>query len=259
MNYKLVNWHIDTWVINARGNLPEDLTDQLDRLQSAAREVEEDLPTPWQFLGQTMHIKPHGAGLQWRWILYCGEHYLHVDLGKSKFNGICAKVRLSSLLLHEQGEGEALSYVYSFLVKLLGGEGFMLQVSEVHICADIAGWELSMNDVDAFVTRGRSKKARKAKDIYGDEESESDDDITITGRRVTQFDFSKTAPHACCIYDKTKEVRVHHKRWFEQVWRENGWDGQGQVTRVEFRYERQCLREMHIDCPYEMLNELANM
>jgi hypothetical protein len=253
MSYQIVNFAYDTEVLNVHGKLPDNgITEYFNEMQEAAREAESDVATEWTFNGMTMYIRPHGSGRQWRWLLYCGDHYLHLDIGKGKFNGIFAKVRLSSQLLHEHGPGDALNLVYEFLVKLFD-ECFTLQVGEIHLCCDIAGWDLALDDTSCFISRGRSKKAKLAESE--DEETPAIPDVTLTGRRVTQFDFSKTAPHSCCIYDKTKEVQVHHKEWFHEVWKQHGWDGESRVIRVEFRYERECLREMNVECPYELLGQ----
>ena len=64
---------------------------------------------------------------------------------------------------------------------------------------------------------------------------------------------------SCFIYDKTLEVRVHHKEWFHTIWKEHGWDGESQVMRVEFRYDREWLRDMGIDDPYDMLDQVPKM
>ena len=245
-------------MLNVHGKLPDNgIAEYFDKMQHEAREAEEDVATEWTFDGQTMYIKPHGAGRQWRWLIYCGQHYLHVDIGKGKFNGIMAKVRCSSQLLHEQGPDGALSKVYAFLTKLFD-DSFWLQVGELHLCCDIAGWDLTIDDAQAFVTRGRSKKMR-----LGEDEAPGEDEVlpevTFTGRRVTQFDFSKTAPHSCCIYDKTKEVQVHHKEWFHEIWQQNGWDGVERVVRVEFRYERECLHEMGIEDAYDSLDKVMSL
>jgi hypothetical protein len=253
-----VNFNIDTWVINVKGKLPEELAERLQQLQEMARDEESEIPSDWSFQGQTLYIRPHGSGRQWRWILYAKDG-LHLDIGKGKLNGSIAKVRFPSLLLHEHGPGKALTLVYYFLVELFG-EDFTLQVSEVHLCVDIAGWELSLDDAQRFVSRGRSKAAR----LYENEDEQEAMQLAtplarITGRRCTEYKFSQTAPHSCDVYDKTLEVRVHHKQWFHEIWKQQGWDGESQVTRVEFRYARDCLREMGIDDPYDMLDLVPQM
>lgn len=250
MGYQVVNWHVDTLLLNVRGKLPDTVAKRLDQLQEAARDTEQEVATDWQFRGHTLFLRPHGDR-NWRWIVYCGDSYLHIDMGKGKLNGIIAKVRFSSLLLHEMGTGEALTAVYGFLAALLG-EAFVLQVSEVHICADVAGWDLALSDAGRFVSQGRAKAARLA----GEGEGEI---VRLTGRRCTEFKFSQGAAHSCDIYDKSLEVKVRGKQWFHEVWKQHGWDGEARVIRVEFRFKRECLHEMQIECPYEMLDKLPHL
>ncbi len=248
MGYQIVNWHIDTLLLNVRGKLPDAVAQRLDQLQEAAKEQEQEVATDWQFRGYTLFLRPHGHR-NWRWIVYCGDHYLHIDLGKGRLNGIIAKVRFSSLLLHEMGAGEALTAVYGFLASLLS-EAFVLQVSEVHVCADVAGWDLALEDARCFVSQGRAKAARM---------SDEGEIVRLTGRRCTEFKFSQGAAHSCDIYDKTLEVQTRGKQWFHEVWKAHGWDGKSRVIRVEFRFKRECLHEMGIECPYEMLDHLADL
>lgn len=256
MSYSIVGANIDTWILNVKGDLPEPLADELDELKEASQDSEEDMATPWTFAGETLFIRAHGSGRQWRWILHCPS--LHLDVGRGRLNGIIGKARLASAYLWEQGPDVVLSQLYEFLAGFYG-EGFSLQVSEVHLCADIAGWELGLEDADAFITRGHNKTTHTT---TGQDESEDTYslpavDVNLSGRRCTGFEFSKGAAHSCCIYDKTKEITKSRKDWMQAVWMANGWDGESRVTRVEFRYERECLREMGIEEPYAMLDELA--
>jgi hypothetical protein len=43
------------------------------------------------------------------------------------------------------------------------------------------------------------------------------------------------------------------------VWERNGWDGVSRVTRVEFRYKRECLHEMGVENAYTFLDQLAGL
>src|SRR6516162_5505752 len=152
----IVGQNIDTFVGNARvnGDFPDDLASQLEDLKRRSQEAEEDIPTPWQFAGEVLFIKPHGAGRQWRWILHSPN--IHVDVGLGKLTHIVAKARLSSAFLWEHEIGTALTLLYGFLAEFLQ-VGFTLQVSEVHLCVDISGWELSLSEMSTFITRGRNK------------------------------------------------------------------------------------------------------
>src|SRR5262249_18457851 len=147
--------NVDTWMLNVKGALDGGLDEELDHFKQVSQEADDDVPTPWTFAGERLYIKAHGSGRQWRYILHCPA--LHLDVGRGSPNGIVGKARLSSGFLWEQGPDVALSVLYTFLVGFYG-EGFALQVSEVHLCADIAGWQLSLEDARAFITRGHNRK-----------------------------------------------------------------------------------------------------
>jgi hypothetical protein len=268
MPYAIVGANIDTWILNVKGDFPAGLGDELDRLKEASQELEEDLATPWLFAGETLFIRAHGSGRQWRWILHCPS--LHLDVGRGRLNHIIGKARLASALLWERGPDGALADLFEFLAGFYG-EGFDLQVSEAHLCADIAGWEPSLDDAPAFITRSHRRKTRLASE-RGDTDDEPGEgvgtegmfvgatpEINLHGRRCTGFEFSRGAVHSCCVYDKTKELAISRKDWMRAVWERNGWDGASRVVRVEFRYKRECVKELGIECPYDMLDQLAGM
>jgi hypothetical protein len=89
--------------------------------------------------------------------------------------------------------GTALTLLYGFLAEFLQVP-FILQVSEVHLCADIAGWELSVEELSAFITRSRSKDLRlfPSEDIHEEDEepfiSPSDLRLQFAGRRLATLD-----------------------------------------------------------------------
>jgi hypothetical protein len=231
----IVGQNIDTFIGNARltGDFPDDLAGHLEHLKRSSQEAEEDLATPWRFAGEVLFIKPHGAGRQWKWMLHSPS--IHVDVGLGRLTHIVAKARLSSAFLWEHEIGTALTLLYGFLADFLQVP-FTLQVSEVHLCVDMADWELSVDEIASFITRSRSK-----------------------GLRLATLDFSKGAPHACCIYDKTAEIQVSRKDWMQEVWKSNGWDENSSVTRVEFRYKRECLREKKVEEAYAFLDQIPSL
>jgi hypothetical protein len=261
MAYQIVGANIDTWILNVKGDLTTALDQQLDALKAASQEADTDLATPWTFAGQALYVKAHGSGRQWRWILHCPS--LHLDIGRGRLNGIIGKARLASVFLWEQGPDLALTQLYAFLVSLFG-EGFTLQVSEAHLCVDVAGWELSLDEAPAFITRGH----KRASHVDGEDREQDTVDTDFVypalevnqhGRRCTGYEFSKGAAHSCCLYDKTKELTVSHKDWMRAVWEANGWDETLRVVRVEFRYKRECLKELGVEEPYAMLDQLAGL
>jgi len=258
----IVGENVDTWILNVRGELAEELAARLDLMKLEAQALEDDVPTPWRFAGETLFIRSHGAGRQWRWILHCPS--LHLEVGPGKRTGRIGKARLSAAFLWEHGPIEALPLLYNFLAGLFG-EKFALQVSEVHLCADVAGWEPSLEDARAFITRGHRRRMRQEGTGDGDDEGTPDEvetprlEISLNGRRWGTFDFSRGAAHACCIYDKTAELSASRKDWMHVVWAARGWDGASRVTRVEFRYKRECLKELGVEEPYAFLDQLPTL
>lgn len=259
---KAVGSNGDTLILNAHGKLPEDLIEDLDHLKELSQDADEDVPTSWRFVSETLYVKAHGSGRQWAWILHCPS--LHLDVGKGKLNGIVAKARLSSSLLWELGPEKSLATLYAFLVSFLGGESFTLQVSEVHLCVDVAGWDITLADAEAFVSRSRGRKSHLVRqeedEISPDDEWETPElDVNTNGRLCTGFEFSKKAPHSCVVYDKTKELRRSRKDWMQAVWLKNGWDGVSRVIRVEFRYEREVLRELQVEDAFAFFDQLPGL
>ncbi len=248
--YQVVNRWVDTLILNIKGKLPDELNVKLQHWQNQAKEQEADVLTNWQFQGCPLAIKPHGSGHGWRWLLYSDD--LHLAIGKGTLNETVCRLTFRSVYLHSRDLGDALSQVYTFLVNFLGYEP-ELQVSALDQCLDLAGWQLTAADAERFVSRGALDRLPEAKlERFNPE-------VQQRGRRMKAFYFSKTAPHSCCIYDKTAEVKVHHKEWFYEVWKRNGWDGETPITRVEFRYERECLREMGIENPFDLLDQLDSL
>src|SRR5258708_5567786 len=161
---QLVGYGVDTLLLNVRytdkngqpvkQELDEKLASELDDLQHEARKSEMAMISPWSFLGVSLFMEPHGAGRQWRWVLT--SRLLNLTVSRGTFNDLIAQVRFSSKFLWSQAWcGDALSKVHAFLMSLFG-ESIHLQVSEVHLCADVVGFDFSqVNYEEHFVTRVR--------------------------------------------------------------------------------------------------------
>jgi hypothetical protein len=245
---------VNTALFTVHGELPDEVVRRLDQFKLLAQATEDDVPTSYTFVGQTLYCKPHGSQRHWRWILHCPN--LHLNLGRGKYNHVIGLARLSSAFLWEQGFDVAQMLLYAFVHDLLGGTAFALHISELHLCADIEGWELNLEDAHRFVTRCHNFTPR----LMGEDEETGDEagddatggafvfpamDARMGGRRCRGFDFSRGAAHSCCLYDKTAEIVRSRKDWMRLIWQQHSWQG-GRVYRVEFRYKRECLREMGI-------------
>src|SRR5260221_289074 len=174
----------------------EKLAQELDYLQGEARRVETAVATDWAFQDVLLIVEPHSAGKQWRWLLT--SRLLNVAVSRGKFNDIIAQVRFSSEYLWSQAWcGDALYKVHSFLMSIFG-ESILLQVSEVHLCADVIGYDFSQCNYETqFVTRVRKNEA-----IYGA------DSVALDCHRVSTLAFSKhRSPISCSIYNKTLKIK----------------------------------------------------
>jgi hypothetical protein len=89
-------------------------------------------------------------------------------VGLGRLTHIVAMARLSSAFLWEHAVGVALTLVCGFLADFLRAS-FTLQVRQVHLCVDMAGWELSLNDMPAFITRSRSNGLRLGSEAADEE------------------------------------------------------------------------------------------
>ena len=262
---QLVGYGVDTLILNMRytdemyqplkKELAEEIAYELDELQEAARCNEVAMISPWSFLGVSLFVEPHGAGRQWRWLLT--SPLLTLTVSQGTFNDLIARVRFSSeFLWTEAWTGDALSKVHAFLISIFG-EYIHLQVSEVHLCADLVGFDFSqVNYEEHFVTRVHKNDSIYSIGVNG---------VSLDAHRVSTLRFSSHgSPLSCSIYNKTLEIKQKSgKTWFHDLWRKgieglNGsaWDGESDVWRVEFRFRREFLRNLKtpIEDAYDLLH-----
>src|SRR5947209_11416596 len=256
---KLVGYGVDTLILNVRYSdskgqplkqeLDEQLQAELDYLQGEARRLETAVATEWAFQGVLLFVEPHGAGKQWRWLLT--SRLLNVCISRGTFNDLIAQVRFSSeYLWSEEWMGDALYKVHVFLMSLFG-ENIHLQISEVHLCADIVGYDFAQCNYEThFVTRVRKNEA-----FYGAAS------VALDYHRVSTLAFSKhRSPISCSIYNKTLEItQKSQKTWFYDLWCRNGWDNTSDVWRVEFRFKREFLHQVGIEWAYDLLDEMQRL
>lgn len=247
---RIVNRGVDTLVINVyytdrerpiRRDIDAALALQLDEWKKLAQEQGEPFITPWVFNEASLQMQPNGAGHgQFPWMLKTPDITLYISQGK--WNGVAA-VRLSSQYLWScRGLLDALVWLDSFLTDVFK-QSMFLQPSEIHLCADVAGWPdiASLDRRKHFVSRSRKRGSHFEQDW--------DTDLRVKdfsyGLKETGFDFSKRGVLSCTIYDKTREMKQSGKEWFSDIWRLHGWqEDDGPVWRVEFKFKRQALHEL---------------
>lgn len=277
--YRLVNDGVDTLVLNVRyadpsgvpckgddALLPDHLIACLTAWQAVAREQDGPVVTPLVFHDAALQIYPHGAGKgQWRWLLTCPSFTLAVSRGR--LNGVVAHVRLSSPYLwssedtttHRQDIWSLMVELHDFLsVFFTGGDDLMaLQVSELHLCADVAGWDVSTIEWQrCFLSRARTRIDHPDTP----EEAGGPGPVVYVGRRLSTLNFgTHGSPLSCCIYDKLREIKVSHKLWMPDLWKRHGWDGSSPVWRVEFRWKREALHEIRQEGVFHGIESLEDL
>lgn len=247
----VVNRGIDTLVVNAfytdngkpiKQEIAPSLAEKLSEWKKAAQSVSESVVTDWVFNGASFLMHPNGAGQgQWQWLLKTPEITLYLSGGK--WNGV-ASVRFNAQYLWAcHNSLEAITSVHTFLQNILQDEVY-LQLSEVHLCADVVSWEdiEHLNQQRDFVSRSRKRGTHLEPDWGFDAKAKK----YAYGLHSSGFDFSKRGAMSCTIYDKTREIQHSGKEWFYDLWRSRGWDDttEGSVWRVEFKFKREVLHEL---------------
>jgi hypothetical protein len=138
----------------------------------------------------------------------------------------------------------------------------------VDLCADFASFPLARNDVERMATTRAHADSfmatRKDVDEAGGElcqvglREHRDQRLEVTGITVAAGN-----PVMARVYDKSAELLLpgrEQKRAIEHaIWRNGGWDGSEQVTRVEFQHRGEFLDEIHlrdVDALVEQLDAL---
>jgi len=65
------------------------------------------------------------------------------------------------------------------------------------------------------------------------------------GHRLTGYTFGGRSMLGR-IYDKKREAKQTGKEWFSPMWRKNGWNGDDAVTRTEFEFKRDMLKQWQV-------------
>lgn len=266
----IVNHGVDTLVVNAfyldtRGRpaqreLDRSLLKQFEEWKKQAQEAGEPVPTDWVFQGIRLLMRPNGAGRgHWQWLFI--SHLINVSVSRGKWNGGIAQVRFSSEYLWSSASLEqAIKQVHQFLEGHFGNEMF-LQVSEVHLCVDVAGWRdiASMDHRRMFVSRSRQRPGHDEADWNFEPGEKMNVHDFSFGLKRTGLSFSPKGVLSCVIYNKSRELKQTGKEWFEDKWLANGWEEDQTVWRVEFRFEREALHELKQDGVFHGIEDVYDL
>jgi hypothetical protein len=70
-------------------------------------------------------------------------------------------------------------------------------------------------------------------------------EIYYYGSKITGWVFG-SGPLMIRIYDKLSESKKVHKEWFQDLWKQGGWDGKSGVARVEIQLRRDFLKDYNV-------------
>jgi hypothetical protein len=159
---------IDTWYLNwlTEEGLPPALERLLDDLQAEARENETEWDTPWHFDGVPLLMYQHGVsakgqkGVSWAFILR--NPSLTLEIRRNPLGAIIAKARLGSECVWRLTPHRALTELHELLRRLWGKVRGQLQVSEIHLAADLVNFPLTEEGLNRFVSRSRKQATYEA-------------------------------------------------------------------------------------------------
>jgi hypothetical protein len=251
--FRVIYWGIDSYVANVRGKVRWDflalLPDAKEDAETAGGLALAPLPP---FLGENLTIKNHGGGT-FAYLLGNADVVVKVRKADHAPMLAAAQVELSSACLHRLGHVEALRALDAWVG--VWAPRADLQVSEVDLCADTQGWQPKAADFAgsrdrwAFVCPAERPTLIPYDDYYG---------YVRFGTGGQQGSRSGAAPIQAAFYDKTDEIRTHDKGWFVPLWsRSADYKEDEVVTRVEYRYRREFLKERGIETQEQLLSSLG--
>jgi hypothetical protein len=247
--------------------LDTDLQEELNLLKSKAQELDELVPSRWEFEGQTLFMRDKG-GSQFKWILENDKLILCV--GRGKKTGVIGQVRLSSEYLQMDCAGDlglALSQVTTFLT-LIYGQYITLDMGSLDLAADMLFLDVpSLNIKECFLSRA----------VLDDERPVEIEDGLVDGPSCIKRRWKKlaglafgmhTSPVSAVIYNKTNEIEHHSpdKKWFYDLWQRRAqelgiaYTPEMVVWRVEVRFTRQAFREFpDVSGAYDVLDHIHDL
>jgi hypothetical protein len=219
------------------------LLEQVKQWADVAKVSGEEQITPLEHEHVTLKVHPNGTRTH-RYLLKNG--LIDLLLGPQLNNSAPIRVRFSSEYLWKRGVDAALMNTHLFLSGLFK-EIVDIQPAEIHLCVDVAGFQIPRNYEQVFVTR--AAKWRPIKEAFLDRP-------VYRHHKLETLQFSGHGnPLSVSIYDKRAEIEQHsqEKRWFYHLWKEQQWDGKTPVWRVECRVKREALHEMDMEEGYQAI------
>jgi hypothetical protein len=166
---------------------------------------------------------------------------------------------------------EAVMHHIEDLIKLFGGKIRKNGVSEVHVCADFIGCEIShlgLHNFDQWITRATKLHAHHDRSKFSG--ISFDQDFGQLGISDSKYDEVGIAVEngisvglgdiALRIYDKVLEMKRQHSKQsvFASVWGKDEYNEES-VTRVEFQLRRPVLRQLRVNTLDDLFQKVGGI
>ncbi len=221
---RLLRSGVDTLQLSFRGELFDEQAVRLRQLKelSQSRHLREQNRAQVELDGRLFQVHGKGFGL-FKYVLT--DHWYRISLSDGLGSVPVAFVQLASEPLTQYGVPSVETTLRRVLSKLCAVSDGPF-ISRIDICVDFA-------TVFDFESVPRQHWLSRGKKYSSHAENGQFTGITIgLGGNV-----------AFRLYDKTQEIRVSQKLWFEDLWLDCGWDGVTPVWRAEFEVKRDALAQ----------------
>ena len=151
-----------------------------------------------------------------------------------KSNNPVIKVEFRSEFLTRYGYVDAINRVTKFIDTIL--PIYNIKVSEIHLCTDFQGYDITQMDKDRMSFRNRGLQ----------DFTEVDNTLFSSGHKKTGFSFGK-GDFMLRIYDKSHQIQYKKKAGYVKTlrWEINpDYDENQKVWRVEFQFRRAYLKTL---------------
>jgi hypothetical protein len=208
---------VDTLEASFVGELDEQVVEALEEKKGQAQA--DDLPVAWRAGRWLFYVQSHGAK-PWRFQAKHEDMWLNLCT-HSRAGQMFAK--LSALGLAAHGHRA----LYAEVAEI--AEGFGLTpggIARIDIAIDFQGWAPTVAEMGNVVCRARNRPIHP----------NLEDPETF---------YFRTKPLVVRIYNKTKELKEHHKEWMREVWKDlAGYDPSEDVWRFEVQVRRPVLKQL---------------
>lgn len=226
---KILFCGVDTLTVSYQGRLNDVIQTIFDERKEAAQspELDQKANAVLPVNEHVFEVKSHGQG-KFKYVL--ADNWYRMQFASRSAKSLpFLHATLSSELLTKCGLEKPLEELTNIATSL-GHDVGEPTVSRLDICVDFATSEDLTEIRDEHWVSRAIKIARRS-----------------SNRVFSGYSIGEGGQVMCRLYDKTREIiEVSQKDYLHDVWKDSGWDGLGQVWRLEFQFRVEALRSMGI-------------